>query len=68
MPEAFGGYPELGVAYWGRYNKDYSMLGSILGSPYVGKLNFLGCWQAAYIQLPEYRGGDMFNNSASLYW
>ena len=52
----FGGYPELGVPYWGRYNKEYSMLGSILGSLYVGKFTFLGCWQSAYIMLPEYGG------------
>ena len=25
---------------WGPYNKEYSILGSILGSPYVGKLPY----------------------------
>ena len=28
----------LGVPFWGPNNKDYSILGSILGSPYFGKL------------------------------
>ena len=27
-----GGFPKLGVPFWGPYNKDYSILGSILGS------------------------------------
>ena len=32
------GFSELGVSFWGPYNKDYSILGSILGSPFLGKL------------------------------
>ena len=33
-----GSFPKLGVPFWGPYNKDYSILGSILGSSYLGKL------------------------------
>ena len=33
-----GGFPKSGVAFWGPNNKDYSILVSILGSPYFGKL------------------------------
>ena len=33
-----GGFLKLGVPFAGPYNKDYSILGSILGSPYFGKL------------------------------
>ena len=35
-------FPKLGVPFWGPYNKDYSILVSILvlGSPYFGKLPF----------------------------
>ena len=33
-----GGFPKLGVPFWGPNNKDYSILGSILRSPYFGKL------------------------------
>ena len=33
-----GGFPKLGVLFGRYHNKDYSILGSILGSPYVGKL------------------------------
>ena len=29
-----------GVPFWGPNNKDYSILGSILGSPYFGKLPY----------------------------
>ena len=29
-----------GLPYWGSHNKDYSILGSILGSPYFGKLPY----------------------------
>ena len=33
-----GGFPVLGLPFLGPHNKDYSILGSILGSPYLGKL------------------------------
>ena len=36
----FGGFPKLGVPFGGPYNKDYSILGSILGYPNFGKLLF----------------------------
>ena len=37
----YGGFPKLGVSFWGfsvwgPHNKDYDILGSILGSPYLG--------------------------------
>ena len=28
----------MGLPFWGPNNTDYNILGSILGSPYVGKL------------------------------
>ena len=31
-----GGFPKLGVPLWGPHHKDYGILGSILGSPYLG--------------------------------
>ena len=31
----------MGVPLWGPDNKDYSILGSKLGSPYFGKLPYL---------------------------
>ena len=33
-----GSSPKLGVPFWGPHNKDDNILGSILGSPYLGKL------------------------------
>ena len=33
-----GGFPKLGVPFWGPYNENCSILGSILGSLYLGKL------------------------------
>ena len=36
----FGGFPELGHLIGVPHNKDYSILGSILGSPCFGKLPF----------------------------
>ena len=33
-----GGFPKLGVPFGDPHNKDYSILGSTLGSPYFGKL------------------------------
>ena len=30
------GFPKLGVPCWGSYNKDYRILGSILGYPNLG--------------------------------
>ena len=34
------GFPKLGVPVWGPHSKDYSILGSILGSPDFGKQPF----------------------------
>ena len=36
----YGGFPKIRVPFGGPYNKDYSILGSILGSPYCGKLTY----------------------------
>ena len=33
-----GGFLKLGVPFWGSHNEDYSIWGSILGSPCLGKL------------------------------
>ena len=33
-----GGFPKLGVPFWGPNNKEHSILGSILVSLYFGKL------------------------------
>ena len=33
-----------GTLFRGPYNKDYSILGSILGSPYFGKLPYPVLW------------------------
>ena len=33
-----GSFPKLGYLFGGPHNKDYSMLGPILGSLYFGKL------------------------------
>ena len=37
----FGDFPKKGVPVGGPHNKDYSILGSILGSPYFRKLPFM---------------------------
>ena len=38
----YRGFPKLGAPFFGGgpYNKDYRILGSMLGSPYLGKLPF----------------------------
>ena len=35
------GFPKIRCTFWGPHKKDYSILGSILGSPYFGKLPYL---------------------------
>ena len=41
LREVFGGFRKLGVLFFGGpTNRDYSILGSILGSPHFGKLPF----------------------------
>ena len=36
------GFPAImATLFWGPHNKDYSILRSILGSPYLGKLPFI---------------------------
>ena len=37
----YGVFPKLGVPFGGPHNKDYGILGSILGSPYFGKLPYI---------------------------
>ena len=37
-----GVFQNYGYHFGGPYNKDYGILGSILGSPYVGKLPYEG--------------------------
>ena len=48
-----GGFPKIGIPFGGPNNKDYSILGSRLGSPYLGSPFFgklpcrprsCGCW------------------------
>ena len=34
----YGCFPKLGALFGGPQNKDYSILGSILGFPYLGKI------------------------------
>ena len=42
MPYGYLGVSQnWGYLFGGPYNKDYSILGSILGSPYFGKLPFI---------------------------
>ena len=37
----YGGFPKTSSTFWGGpYHKDYSLLGSILGSPYSGNYHF----------------------------
>ena len=38
-----GGFPELGVR---PYNKDYRIIGSVLGSPHFGKMPFVSLLSA----------------------
>ena len=44
-----GGFPKLGVPFWGPHNKAYNILGSILGYPNFGKLPCLKA--AVYLRL-----------------
>ena len=37
---SFRGFPKLGVPLWGPYNKDYRIVGSMLGPPDSGKLPY----------------------------
>ena len=41
FPEVFGSFPKLRVPFWGPQNPGYSILWSMLGSPYFGKLPYL---------------------------
>ena len=39
-PKPYGGFPKLGLPFGGPHNKDYRILESVLGSPYLGKLPY----------------------------
>ena len=45
------GFPKIsGTLFGGPHNKDYSILGSILGSPYFGKLPYRTCYKILLIR------------------
>ena len=47
-----GGFPKSrGTFLGGPHNKDHSILGSILGSPYFGKLSSLGVSRGGFAAL-----------------
>ena len=64
-----GSFPKLGYHFGGPYNKDYNILGSILGSPYFGKLphcshsrsdHSLSCWNVSDCsELPDGSHGSV---------
>ena len=37
----YGGFPKLGYHFGGPHNKDYSILGSTLGSPILGNFHIV---------------------------
>ena len=37
---SYGGFQKSGVPFWGPYNQNYSILGSIMGSPHVWKRKY----------------------------
>ena len=52
------GFPKIGGTFFGgSHNKDYSILGSILGSPYFGKLPYL-CIRREMRMLKRYACGN----------
>ena len=53
----YGGFPTLGVPFLGSpYNTDYSILGSILGYPNLGKLPISRQTKRAILRI--FDGGD----------
>ena len=68
--------PELRIPYGGPYNKDYDILGSILGSPILGKLPSIYIYICTYasfhititssIQL--FLGGGTTRHMSSFFW
>ena len=57
LPGVCGGFPKLGYPFGGPHIKDYSMLGSTLGSPYFGKLPCITLQCYLPQQLPELAAG-----------
>ena len=52
----YGGFPKLGVPFSkGPNNEDYSILGSVLGSPYFGKLPYIHVQCTSYFARVEIR-------------
>ena len=72
------GFPKIrGTLLGGPYNKDYSILGSILGSPCFEKLPYKGCaessrWLGFQIYASELRNcrgmGEGSRKWTSLHW
>ena len=71
------GFPEIrSTLLGGPYNKDYSILGSILGSPYLGKLPYKRYrgWSRAYVRMRRDTqgcgggGNEKANGSYHIVW
>ena len=57
----YGGFPKIRGSLLGNpYNKDYSILGSILRYPYFGKLPYVQCTLKRSQNSPERPGGPYF--------
>ena len=77
-PPEIGGFSKISGAFWGGpYNKDNNILGSILGSPYLGKLpnsfqvlNTCTSWTAACchdeLKAREIQGREKFSVAAEM--
>ena len=54
------GFPKIrGTFFGGSHNKDYSILGSILGSPYFGKLPCRFGWDIKPLKSFHLRGPNL---------
>ena len=49
-----GGSPKYGYLSGGLHNKDYSVLGSILGFPHIGKVPYPVASMPAFNVVPSY--------------
>ena len=61
------GFPKIrGTLFWGLNNKDYSISGSILGSPYFGKLPYDVLVLIRTQRLPNQQGSDGHSSTENI--
>ena len=67
LPFPHGSFLKLAVPFWGSHNKDYGILGFILGSPFFGKLSPIKQIRSTWLTLRVLHNGRLPDPGMDMY-